>query len=122
MNHGAKNGGSFSEMMGPTTVDIWVVYDTETCMHICILTADYTVRPVLSSHSQKKTNYCLMQVKSIAECSKGGILQSFLPSLSYHLLLRSLFRLFEWLLRTCFTILTTYKYFLFWGVGRLAVR
>ena len=68
--------------------------DTDTCMHICILTADYTVKPVLSGHSKKKTNYRLMQVKSIAECSKGSILQSFRPSLSYHLLLRSLFCLF----------------------------
>ena len=31
-----------------------------------------------------------MQVKSIAEYSKGSILQYFLPSLSYHLSLRSL--------------------------------
>ena len=38
-----------------------------------------------------KTNYCLMQVKSIAECSKGSILQCFQPSLSYHLSLRSWF-------------------------------
>ena len=37
--------------------------DTDTCMHICILTADYTVKLVLSGHSKKKTNYCLMQVK-----------------------------------------------------------
>ena len=35
-----------------------------------------------------------MQVKSIAECSKGSILQYFRPSLWYHLLLRSLFCLF----------------------------
>ena len=69
--------------------------DTDTCMHICILTADYTVKPVLSGHSKKKTNYRLMQVKSIAECSKGSILQSFWPSLSYHLLFRSLFCLFS---------------------------
>ena len=41
-----------------------------------------------------KTNYCLMQVKSIAECSKGSILQYFRPSLNYHLSLRSLFCLF----------------------------
>ena len=41
---------------------------SDTCMHICILTADYTVKPVLSVHSKKKTNYRLMQVKSIAEC------------------------------------------------------
>ena len=37
----------------------------------------------VNSHSQKdrklvfKTNYSLMQVKSIAECSKGSILQYF---------------------------------------------
>ena len=44
---------------------------TDTCMHICILTTDYTVKPVFSGHSEKKTNYPLMQVKSVAECSKG---------------------------------------------------
>ena len=36
----------------------------------------------------------LMQVKSIAECSKGSILHYFRPSISYHLSLRSLFCLF----------------------------
>ena len=41
-----------------------------------------------------KTVYRLMQVKSIAECSKGSILQYFRPSLSYRLSLRSLFCLF----------------------------
>ena len=57
----------------------------------------YTVKPVLSHHSKRrqkigfKTDYRLMQVKSIAECSKGSILQNFRPSLSYHLSLRSLF-------------------------------
>ena len=35
-----------------------------------------------------------MQVKNIAECSKGSILQHFRPSLSYYLSLRSLFCLF----------------------------
>ena len=50
-----------------------------------------TVKPVLNGHSQKdrklvsKTNCGLMQVKSIAECSKGSILQYFWPALSYHL-------------------------------------
>ena len=59
-----------------------------------------TVKPVLSSHSKKtkklvfKTEYCLMLVKSIAECSKGSILQYFRPSLGYHLPLRQLFCLF----------------------------
>ena len=41
-----------------------------------------------------KTDYRLMQVKSIAECSKGSILQYFRPSLSYQLSLRPLFCLF----------------------------
>ena len=41
-----------------------------------------------------KSNYRLMQAKSIAECSKGSILQYFRPSLSYQLLLISLFCLF----------------------------
>ena len=41
-----------------------------------------------------KTDYRLMPVKSIVECSKGSILQYFRPSLSYHLSLRYLFYLF----------------------------
>ena len=41
-----------------------------------------------------KTDYRSMQVTSIAECSKGSILQYFLPSLSYRLSLRPLFCLF----------------------------
>ena len=59
-----------------------------------------TVNPVLSGHTKRrpnlvfKTDYHLMQVKSIAECSLWSILQYFRPSLSYHLSLRSLFCLF----------------------------
>ena len=59
-----------------------------------------TVNPVLSGHLKRrptlgfKTDYLLMQVKSIAECSNGSILQYFPPSLNYHLSLRSLFYLF----------------------------
>ena len=45
-----------------------------------------------------------MQVKNIAECSKGSILQYFCPSLSYHLPLRSLFCLFERPFNTGFTV------------------
>ena len=41
-----------------------------------------------------KADYPLMQVKSIAECFKGSILQYYRPSLSYHLSLISLFCLF----------------------------
>ena len=52
-----------------------------------------------------KTDYRLMQVKSIAECSKGSILQYFQPSLSYHLSLRSLFCLcLNGRLRQVFTV------------------
>ena len=52
-----------------------------------------------------KTDYHLMQVESIAECSKGSILQYFRPSLSYHLSLRLLFCLF---LSGCFTQVLLY--------------
>ena len=57
------------------------------------------VKPVLSGHSKRSklvfmTDYCLMQVKSIAECSKGSILQYIRLSLSHHLSLTSLLCLF----------------------------
>ena len=77
-----------------------------------------------NGHPQKdsklvfKTDYCLMQVKSIAECSKGSILQYFQPSLSYYLSLRSLFCLF---LSTGFTVLPSHmlKFDLFSSVVAL---
>ena len=56
-----------------------------------------------------KTNYCLMQVKNIAECSKGSIPQYYWPSLSCQFLLRSLFCLF---LSGCFTQVLLYLAFL----------
>ena len=58
--------------------------------------SDFTVKPFLSGHFKRrqklvfKNDYRLMQVKSIAECSKGSILQYFRPPLSYHLPLRPL--------------------------------
>ena len=48
-----------------------------------------------------------MQVKGIAECSKGSILQYYQPSLSYQLLLRSLFCLY---LSCRFTQVLQYSY------------
>ena len=60
----------------------------------------FTVKPVYKGHSQRdqelvfKTNYPLLHVKSIAECSPWSILQYFRPSLDCHLSLRSLFCLF----------------------------
>ena len=65
-------------------------------------------------HSKKgqkwvfKTNYRLMQVKSIAECSKGSILQYMWPALSYHMALRPFLYIFEWPLKTGFTVFKNY--------------
>ena len=71
-------------------------YNLRACSRFILL--QYTVKPVLSGHSKRKpkfqTDFHLMQVKNIAECSKGSILQYFRPSLSYHLPLRSLCYLF----------------------------
>ena len=76
----------------------------------------YTVKSVLSGHSKRtpklvfKTEYRLMQVKRIAECSDGSILQFFRPSLNYHWSLRSVFCLFmsgrlrQGLLYCCFSV------------------
>ena len=69
-----------------------------------------------SQHDRKlvlKTNYRLNQViqVSIAECSKGNILQYFQPSIGYHFSLRSLFCLILSALHRCYCIvhLTTLK-------------
>ena len=84
----------------------------------------FTAKPVLSGHSKRRSNlvfkphYRSMQVKSIAESSKGSILQYFWPSLSYKhsAILLAFIKLplvikifilsvFEWPLRTGFTVL-----------------
>ena len=52
---------------GPQLTFGYILYihtDTDTCMHI-LLTADYTVKPVLSGHSKKKTNYSLKTYISV---------------------------------------------------------
>ena len=70
-----------------------------------------TVKPVLGGHSKRrpklvfKTDYLLMQVKSIAECSKkehSAILSTFikLPFVFKIFVLSN----FEWLLKTGFTV------------------
>ena len=59
-----------------------------------------TVNPVFSGHSKRRpklafnSDFHLMQVKSIAECSPWSILQYFRPSLSYYLSIKFLFCLF----------------------------
>ena len=48
----------------------------------CCIYPAYTIKPVLRGRSKRrqkqvfKTNYRLLQVKNIAECSKGSILQN----------------------------------------------
>ena len=55
-----------------------------------------------------KTDICLMLVKSIAECSTGSILQCFWHALSCHLSLRPFLSIFEWQLKTGFTVFIFY--------------
>ena len=64
-----------------------------------------------NGHSQKywkwlfRTNYRLMQVIRIAECSKGSILQYFRPSIGYQLSLRPfILFIFEWPFYLSFTV------------------
>ena len=85
-----ENGNHGDSQVSPGVMMSWMVAASRR----------HTVKPVLSGHSKRrlklvfKTDYRLMPVKSIAECSKGSILQYFRPSLSYSLTLRPLFRLF----------------------------
>ena len=81
------------------------ILTSEKPMKVAILN---TVKPVLSGNSKRrpklvfKTNYCLMQVKSIAECSYSAILSTFikLPFVIKIFVLS----VFEWPLKTGFTV------------------
>ena len=74
--------------------------------HLIMTSDSYAPRTCVKRPLSKRrqlvsnTNYRFMQVKSIAECSKGSILQYFRPSLSYHLSLS----IFGWPLKTSFTV------------------
>ena len=70
-----------------------------------------TIKPVLSGHSQKdqklvfKTDYRLMQVKSIAKCSKGSISAILLTFIKLPFSIKTfVFSILEWLLKTGFTV------------------
>ena len=89
----------------------FIIFSSDECSR-CPVRDIFTVKPVENGHSQKdqnlgfKTNYRLMQVKSIAECSKGehsAILLTFikLPFVIKILVLS----IFEWPLKTGFTVL-----------------
>ena len=79
--------------------------DTDTCMHICILTDNYTVKPVLSGTQKGEHSAILLTFIKLPFFIKIFVLSSL-----------------EWLLKAGFTVLTTYMYFLLSGVRRLAVR
>ena len=68
------------------------------------------VKPPLSKRPKiaflNQLSLTVLQVESIADCSKGSNLQYFWPSLSYHLSLRPLFCLF---LSGCFTQIILYS-------------
>ena len=83
--------------------------DTDTCMHICILTADYTIKPVLKGHLKSRPinaghKYCRM-----LKWEHSAILLTFIKLL--FVIKIFVFSYFEWLLKTplktCFTVLTT---------------
>ena len=85
---------------------IWKLY------HV---TPRYTVKPVISGHSKRKpklvfkNDYCSMQVKSIAECSKGSIVLEHSAILSTFIKLPFVIKtfvlsFFEWPLKTGFTV------------------
>ena len=107
-------------------------------MHICILTTEYTVKPVLFKEATQKRRSKIGFQERLSlsagqkyniECRKdcrmlplehSAILSTFikLPFVIKIFVLS----IFEWLLKTGFTVLTTYMHFLFFGVCRLAVR
>ena len=98
-------------------------------IYIYILTADYTVKPVLSGHLKKKTKIVFLVWLSLNAGQKysrmlqrehSAILLTFIER--QFVIKIFLLSFFEWPLKTGFTVLTTYMYFLFCGVRRLAVR
>ena len=92
--------------------------DTDTCMHICILTPDLYSKTCLKWPLKKEDQllhnagqkYCRMLQRE-----HSSILWTFIK-------LPFVLSFFEWLLKTGFTVLTTIMFFLFCGVCRLAVR
>ena len=91
---------SISRTRKPNTVVCILELQSEIQFYCFPYLVARTVNPVLSGHSKRtekmvfNTNHRLMQVKSIAECSKGSILQYFRPSLSNHFPLRPFICLF----------------------------
>ena len=95
---------------------------------ICILTADDTVKPVFSGHSKKTKIGFQDRLSLIAGqkyCKKlqgehSAILLTFIQLL-FNIKIFVL-SFFELPLKTGFAVLTTYMYFLLYGIRRLSVR
>ena len=74
------------------------------------------------THGAKMVGHFLNEGLKHIKLSRSKVLHNAPMGAFCKPLLRSLFFLFEWLLKTGFTVLTTYMYFVFCGVRRLAVR
>ena len=80
---------------------------------------DITVKPVLSGHSPKNKKWVSRPIiakcrsKALQNAPRGSILQYFWPALSYHMASRPFLSIFEWPLKTGFTVLLfiTAKFF-----------
>ena len=77
---------------------------------VCTIKGMYSVKPVLSHHSKRrptlvlKTDYRLMQVKSIAECSHGAFCNTSTFIKLPFVIKTFVLSIFEWPLKTGFTV------------------
>ena len=92
-------------------------------MHLCILTADYTVKPVLKWPLKKVDQLSLNAGQKYCRMLQGEHSAILLTFIKLPFVIKVfVLSFFKWLLKTCFTVLTTYMYFLFFGVRRLAIK
>ena len=91
----------YSEPLELAALLVWV--DMRNPKVIMTYTPKYTVKSVLSGHSKRRpnmvfnTDYCFMQIKSIAECSSTFIKLSFVIKIF-------VLSIFDWSLKTGFTV------------------
>ena len=78
VTHGEKTGGPFSEMMGSGISNqlgsiLYLHTDTDSCKHKCILTADYTEKPVFSG----RPIIALCRSKGLQNAPRGAFCNPF---------------------------------------------
>ena len=96
---------SVSLPQGAMGWSVMVTFSGHTHLH-------FTVRPILSGHSIKEdqklvfnTNYRLMQVKSIAECSEGEHSAILSASIKLPFEIKTfVFSIFEWPLKAAYSV------------------